>query len=425
MAKVHDEDSLLQDAAPRVWTVSELNRLVKDLLEQSVEPFWLRGEIGDLTIHRSGHVYFTLKDARSQLPAVMFRGADTARRLELRTGMEIDVYGRLTVYEPRGAYQMLVQLIRPQGLGDLQKRFDELKAKLRAEGLFDAERKRPVPLLPACVGLVTSPEGAAIRDFLRLVNRRFAGLHVRLVPVPVQGNDAAPQIAAAIRHLSDSRACDVIVVTRGGGSLEDLWAFNEEIVARAVAGSAIPVISAIGHERDFTICDFAADLRAATPSAAAELVIGAKAELVERLQQSRSRLRQGLALCLSRGRERLQRLLSQRILHEPAAAVRVFTQRVDELTARLAAGLVRQTERARSREQALAGRLASLNPRGVLARGYAILLDDDGQAIRDATQTTPAAHLRGLLHAGTLDLRVDRVAPAGRSAADHSQGDGP
>lgn len=420
-----DDDNLPQGTAPHVWTVSELNRLVKDLLEQSVEPFWLRGEIGDLTIHRSGHVYFTLKDAHSQLSAVMFRGAETARRLELRTGVQIDVFGRLTVYEPRGAYQMLVQLIRPQGLGDLQKRFEELKARLRAEGLFDEERKRPVPVLPTCVGLVTSPDGAAIRDFLRLVNRRFAGLHIRLVPVPVQGPEAAPRIAAAIRHLNDVRACDVIVVTRGGGSLEDLWAFNEEVVARAVAGSAIPVISAVGHERDFTICDFAADVRAATPSAAAELVIGAKADLLERLQQCRTRLRQGLALRVSRSRERLQRLLARRVLHEPAAAVRVFTQRVDELTARLAAGLVRRAERARSREQALSGRLAALNPHAVLARGYAILLDDAGHAIREAAQTAPSAHLRGLLHAGTLDLHVDRVTPVDGpdAAAGSAQGE--
>ena len=193
---VGDED-LSAVAAPRVWTVSELNRLVKDLLEQSVEAFWLRGEISDITLHRSGHVYFTLKDARSQLPAVMFRGAETARQLELRTGVEIDVYGRLTVYEPRGAYQVLVQLIRPKGIGDLQKRFEELKARLRAEGLFDEERKRPIPLLPRCVGLVTSPEGAAVRDFLRLLDQRFAGMQVRLVPVPVQGAEAAAQSAAA------------------------------------------------------------------------------------------------------------------------------------------------------------------------------------------------------------------------------------
>jgi exodeoxyribonuclease VII large subunit len=415
---VEGDDSIAAAAMPRVWTVSDLNRLVKDLLEQAVEPFWLRGEIGDLTIHRSGHVYFTLKDARSQLSAVMFRGAETARQLGLRTGMELDVYGRLTVYEPRGAYQMLVQLLRPQGIGDLQKRFEELKARLRAEGLFDEERKRPIPLLPRCVGLVTSPEGAAIKDFLRLLDRRFAGVHVRLVPVPVQGAEAAAQIAAAIRFLNEAQACEVIVVTRGGGSLEDLWAFNEEVVARAVAGSAIPVISAVGHERDFTICDFAADLRAPTPSAAAEVVIGAKAELLERIHVSRGRLRQALALRVSRLQERLQRLLAKRVLHEPAAAVRSYHQRVDEMTARLTVGLQRHAERARSRAGNLRGRLEALNPRRVLERGYAILVDADGRAIRRATETAPGAVLTGLLHDGELGLRVQHVTPESRPPAE-------
>ena len=422
-----DDEQLASTAAPQVWTVSDLNRRVKDLLEGAVEPFWLRGEISDLTLHRSGHVYFTLKDARSQLPAVMFRGAETARQLGLRTGMEIDVYGRLTVYEPRGAYQVLVQLIRPKGIGDLQKRFEELKARLRAEGLFDEERKRPIPLLPRCVGLVTSPEGAAIRDFLRLLDRRFAGVHVRLVPVPVQGSEAAAQIAAAIRFLNETQACEVIVVTRGGGSLEDLWAFNEEVVARAVASSTIPVISAVGHERDFSICDFAADLRAPTPSAAAEVVIGAKAEMLERLQVSRSRLRQALALRVSRFQERLQRLLAKPVLHEPAAAVRGFHQRVDELTARLSAGLQRRSERAHSRADNLRDRLGALNPRRVLERGYAILVDRDGRALRHAAETAPGAALRGLLHDGELELRVQHVTPgtAAPTARGSASGDLP
>ena len=419
---VGDED-LSAVAAPRVWTVSELNRLVKDLLEQSVEAFWLRGEISDITLHRSGHVYFTLKDARSQLPAVMFRGAETARQLELRTGVEIDVYGRLTVYEPRGAYQVLVQLIRPKGIGDLQKRFEELKARLRAEGLFDEERKRPIPLLPRCVGLVTSPEGAAVRDFLRLLDQRFAGMQVRLVPVPVQGAEAAAQIAAAIQFLNRTQACEVIVVTRGGGSLEDLWAFNEEVVARAVAGSAIPVISAVGHERDFTICDFVADLRAATPSAAA-VVMGAKAEMLERIHLFRGRLRQALELRVSRLQERLQRTLAKRVLHEPAAAVRVYHQRVDEMTARLTAGLRRHAERSHSRVQNLRDRLEALNPRRVLARGYAILLDAEGRALRHARETTPGATLTGLLHGGELDLRVHRVTPETAAPADRGSAPG-
>lgn len=412
---MQDMDPITTESAPRVWSVSELNHLVKEVLEGSFEPFWLRGEIGDITLHRSGHVYFTLKDAGSQVPAVMFRGVETARRLELRTGVEIEVYGRLTVYEPRGAYQVLAQLIRPKGIGDLQKRFEELKARLRAEGLFDAERKRPVPVLPRCVGLVTSPEGAAIRDFLRLLNRRCGGMHVRLVPVPVQGPDAAQQIAGAVRFLSESQACDVVVVTRGGGSLEDLWAFNEEVVARAVAGSRIPVISAVGHERDFTICDFAADLRAPTPSAAAEVVIGAKADLLERIHVCQGRLQQGLDLRLARSRERLQRLLARPVLHEPAAAVRVFHQRVDELSTRLETALRRQSERARSRVDSLRDRLTGLDPRRVLGRGYAILIDGEGHALRRAGDTATGAALTALLHEGELGIRVERVDP-GRPA---------
>ncbi len=406
---MQDTDAIFAASLPRVWTVSELNRVVKGLVEEALEPFWLRGEIGDLTLHRSGHVYFTLKDAASQVAAVMFRGVETARRLELRTGMEIEVYGRLTVYEPRGAYQVLVQLIRLKGIGDLQKRFEEMKNRLRAEGLFDVERKRPIPLLPRCVGVVTSPEGAAIRDFLRLLQRRCGGMPVRLVPVPVQGPEAAPQIAAAVRFLSETRACDVIVVTRGGGSLEDLWAFNEEVVARAVAASAIPVISAVGHERDYTICDFAADLRAPTPSAAAEAVIGAKADLLERVRVSRGRLQKALELCLARRRERLQRLLARPVLHQPAAAVRVFHQRVDELTTRLAGGLRRRAERARGQADSLRGRLAALDPRQVLARGYAILTDAGGRALRRADETVPGAALRALLHEGELGVRVEQV----------------
>jgi len=425
MVPVQDPDILPPDTTPRVWTVSELNRLLKELLESSLEPFWLRGEIGDITLHRSGHVYFTLKDAGSQVPAVMFRGVETARRLELRTGVEIEVYGHLTVYEPRGAYQVLVQLVRPKGIGDLQKRFEELKARLRAEGLFDAERKRPIPVLPRCVGLVTSPEGAAMRDFLRLLNRRCGGMHVRLVPVPVQGPDAAGQVAAALRFLNESQACDVIVVTRGGGSLEDLWAFNEEVLARAVAASVIPVISAVGHERDYTICDFAADLRAPTPSAAAEVVIGAKADLLERVQVCRGRLQQGLDLRLARSRERLQRLLARPVLHEPAAAVRVYHQRVDELSTRLAAALRRHSERTRSRIESLRDRLAALDPRQVLGRGYAILVDAEGHALRRAGDTAPGAALTALLHEGELGVRVERLdpgSPAGRVDRDPSGG---
>jgi exodeoxyribonuclease VII large subunit len=352
-------------------------------------------------------VYLTLKDAHSTVPAVFFRGADTARRLALRTGSEIEVWGRLSVYEPRGAYQVIVNRIRPHGIGELQRRFEELKSRLRAEGLFDDERKRPIPLLPRCVGVITSPEGAAIRDFLQIIERRFADLHIRIVPTSVQGEGAARQIAAGIGFLDRTRACDVIVVTRGGGSIEDLWAFNEEIVARAVAACGLPVVSAVGHERDFTICDFAADLRVPTPSAAAELVVGAKAELSERVRNSGRRLRHVLERRIGDARRRFERAAGSPVFREPAALVRMAQQRLDELSLRLTNGLRKQAELRRARYDKAAAQLTALSPRNVLRRGYAILLDErHGRAVRTPDDAPVGAGLHALLARGGLRIKV-------------------
>ncbi|MCK5802409.1 MAG: exodeoxyribonuclease VII large subunit [Lentisphaeria bacterium] len=394
----------------RVWSVSEVNRLVRDVLEQNVRPFWVKGEIGNITIHRSGHVYFSLKDARSQVPAVFFRGAEMARRLQLETGTEVEVWGRLTVYEPRGAYQVLVERIRPCGVGDLQRRFDELKARLRAEGLFDEDRKRPIPMLPKCVGVVTSPQGAAIRDFLHVLGRRFANVHVRVTPVPVQGPKAAGQVAGAIGYLNRSRACDVIVVTRGGGSLEDLWAFNEEVVARAVAESAIPVISAVGHERDFTICDFVSDLRVATPSVAGELVVGPKAELVERIANHRDRIASLLRLNLADLRQRVERAAGSPVFREPANLVRVYQQRVDELGGRIETAVARRLEGLQARVERATASVRALGPENVLQRGYAIVLDpESGQAVSNAEEVAAGQLLTAVLAKGRLDVRVESM----------------
>jgi exodeoxyribonuclease VII large subunit len=396
----------IPETAPPIWTVSELNRLVKDILEQSVRPFWLRGELGNLTIHRSGHVYLTLKDARSQISAVFFRGAETAQRLGLRTGMEVEVQGRLSVYEPRGQYQVLVQDIRAGGLGALQRQFEELRERLRGEGLFDPDRKRPIPDLPRCVGVVTSPQGAAIRDFLRVVSRRFGGLHVRVAPVAVQGKDASRQIAAALAALNEMRACDVIVLTRGGGSLEDLWPFNEEPVARAIAASALPVISAVGHERDVTISDLVADLRVATPSAAAELVVRAKAELAETIETRVRRMQSALKLRLANLRRRLERAAGHPILREPLSVVRRYQQRVDELNVRLGNAQTRIVALRQAQLDRTVDRLRALNPKAVLERGYSILFDEHDRAVRDAAEVAAGSKLRGVLARGEVDVNV-------------------
>ena len=393
----------------KMWTVSEVNRLVKDVLEQSFYPFWVQGEIGNITIHRSGHVYLTLKDNRSLLSGVYFRGASDVRSLELQSGAKVEAYGRLGVYEPRGVYQLVISRIRPMGKGDLQRLFEELKRKLRAEGLFDEERKRPIPVLPRSIGVVTSPQGAAIRDFLNVLARRFANLNVRIYPAAVQGEGAAAQIAEGIEFFSRSKACDVIVVTRGGGSLEDLWAFNEEVLARAVAASEVPVISAVGHEVDFTICDFVADLRVPTPSAAAELVIGRKADLQEKLQTFEQRIRNALKLRLGELKRRVERAAGSYVFREPANVVRASQQRVDELIARMVDRTDRKNELAKHRLSQIKQQLQALNPHSVLERGYAILLNTEQEAVTDADEVKPGQRLHGVLARGTLELDVTHV----------------
>ncbi len=392
---------------PKLFSVSELNRIIKDLLEQTFYPFWIQGEVSNLTLHRSGHVYFTLKDSASQIKAVFFRGVATAQQLGLAEGMAVEVLGRLTVYEPSGQYQLVIDRIRPKGAGQLQQRFEELKRRLQAEGLFDAERKRPIPALPACIGVVTSPEGAAIHDFLQILGRRFADAHVRIVPAAVQGERAADEIVAGIELLNARRACDVIVVTRGGGSLEDLWPFNEEKLARAVAASKIPVISAVGHEVDFTICDFVADFRAPTPSAAAELVVGRKADFLEKLETCRGRMRAVLLLRLGELRRRVERAARSPVFREPAHLVQRSQQRVDELTLRLGRALQARHALALARLEKASAKLAALNPCAVLNRGYAILLDKTtGKPVTGPLDTRLGARLTGILAHGEADLLV-------------------
>ena len=391
----------------KIWSVSEITRVVKDLLEGSVQPLWLAGELGNLTVHRSGHVYFTLKDAKTQIGGVYFGGAGNVRALGLEAGTQVEIFGRLTVYEPRGVYQINVQQIRPKGIGALQAQFEALKEKLRAEGLFEEARKRPIPTLPRCVGLVTSTDGAALRDFLQIIDRRFAGMHIRICPASVQGKGAAAEVAEGIRQLNQRQACDVIVVTRGGGSLEDLWAFNEEEVARAVVASDIPVISAVGHEVDFSICDFVADMRAPTPSAAAELVVARRADFTAQLVQLHDRMQAAARMKFSLLKARVERLLSHYVLQQPMNLVRLHQQRIDELNARLGRVLGQRLEQAGARLQRLESQLRALDPRQVLARGYAILIaGKDGAAVTDSAGVEAGDRLRGILARGELDLEV-------------------
>lgn len=394
------------EAPEQIWEVSDVNRAVREIVEGSLLPFWLRGEVGSLVLHRSGHAYFTLKDANSQLRAVFFGGAAQCAKLGIANGAKIEAFGNLTVYEVRGEYQFSARRLRLAGLGDLQRRFEEVRRRLAAEGLFDQERKRPIPVLPKRIGVVTSPTGAAIRDFLQIINRRFPNVNIRIYPCMVQGQGAAEQVARGVEFFNRTAGADVIVVTRGGGSMEDLWPFNEERLARAVAASAIPVISAVGHEIDFTICDFAADLRVPTPSAAAELVIGKREEMSAKLTRLDKDLRNVLALTLTRLRSRFERAAGSFVFREPKHLAEMRRQQLDELESRLFSCAENLLLRHRSRLDRLAGTLAALNPRRQLERGYAILFDPAENRPVTTSKLPAGTPLRAQLADGEMDVEV-------------------
>jgi exodeoxyribonuclease VII large subunit len=415
---------------------------------------WVQGEISNFSQAVSGHMYFSLKDNSSQLRAVMWKSSQRSMRWKPRNGMKVVVSGRITLYEPRGEYQIDVIQIVPHGKGDLFAAFEQMKEKLQAEGLFDAKRKRPIPMLPKKIGVVTSPSGAVIRDILNILNRRYANLHVLVYPAKVQGEEAAPTIVEGIRVLNRYRDIDVLIVARGGGSLEDLWPFNEEIVARAIVASKIPVISAVGHETDTTIADFVADLRAPTPSAAAELVVDKKAELAERLTNYVNRISSKMNTRILTFKHRTQTFAQHRALIGIPHTIRLTQQKVDDCENRLRTGLTRyhqicvrkcltagqklnagqlrhliavkntrlhevlskmSTGLARivnARKHALAGnagKLDSLSPLAVLERGYSIACKEDGSILKTSEQISTGENVRVRLHQGRLKCQVTEI----------------
>ena len=435
-----------------VLSVGELTAQLRGVVEEKFPAVWVEGEISNFKVYTSGHAYFTLKDADAQLKAVLFRNRVRRIRFEPEDGLHVMAFGSIEVYAQRGEYQLVIELLEPRGVGALQLAFEQLKTRLGAEGLFDQGRKRPLPRFPRKIGIVTSPSGAAIRDMLRVISRRFGELHIVIAPARVQGAGAAEEVAQAIRDLNALGGVDVLIVGRGGGSLEDLWAFNEEVVARAIAASKIPVISAVGHEVDFTIADFVADLRAPTPSAAAELVVREKQALVEGVAELHARLEGAMRRRLERQRERLTATLGRRVLTDPARPLRDLERRVDEarrrlrhaataslkraahrfelataalrsaspfvrlhgnrqrlqtVNARLTVEIARTLDRARHRLTADAGRLDSLSPLAVLGRGYSLTRTPDGRVVRSAREVAAGDAVRVLLHRGSLDCRVE------------------
>ena len=396
--------------AEHVFKVSELTREVKTLLEAKYPGIWLEGEVSNYRAAASGHRYFTLKDEFAQISAVMFKSARAPRGFRFADGMKVVVQGNISVYEPRGAYQIIVKRIEERGVGALQLAFERLKRKLHEEGLFDEAHKVAVPMLPDRIGVVTSPTGAAIRDVLNVLERRFAEVHVIVSPVPVQGEAAASEIATAIDELNALQLVDVIIVTRGGGSLEDLWPFNEERVARAIYRSAIPVISAVGHEIDWTIADFVADLRVPTPSAAAELVVGRKAELLERVGKNREKLYTWATALVGELGRRLDVARKSYVFREPAGVVRQYQQRVDDAAGRMARGARHRMERLGDRVGEFAARLRALDPLGVLARGYSLTADvATGRLVMDAGSLERGRQVRTRVRRGAFVAKVERL----------------
>jgi exodeoxyribonuclease VII large subunit len=442
-------------SARRIWPVRELVAQVRELVEQEYSDVWVEGEISNLRPAPSGHVYFTLKDAEAQLPIVLFRKQSMLLRFKPEDGLHVLVRGRVSVYEQRGQMQLVAETMEPVGAGSLQLAFEQLKERLKSEGLFDAARKQPLPAFPRAVGIVTSPTGAVIRDFLNIVNRRHAGLSIFLFPATVQGESAPAEIEAAIESLNGAGIVDLIVVARGGGSLEDLAAFNSERVVRAIAASKLPVVSAVGHETDFTIADFVADLRAPTPSAAAELITEAQHKIAELLAEESHRLERATRFQLLKAHQRLNRVPATRaetristllhrsaqrldelsfrlegvlaaqvqlgrnhvadlaaavLRHDPRQQVAHAREHLNDFRARLARTLERQVQIASSSLGSLDARLHSLSPLAVLDRGYALVIAADGAIVRSAAQLCAGDEVTTRISDGNFTSRVTEVA---------------
>jgi len=438
----------------RVWTVRDLVVSVRTHIEREYADAWVEGEISNFRAQNSGHLYFTLKDANSQISVVVFRSSARLLRFRPTDGMQVVVRGRVTIYEDRGQLQINAEYMEPKGAGALQIAFEQLKAKLEAEGLFDSARKKPIPALPSSIGIVTSPQAAALRDILHILDRRHHTVNVLIYPAQVQGDTAPIEVAAGVRHFNKARTVEVIIVARGGGSAEDLAAFNDEALARVVSSSGLPVVSAVGHETDFTILDFVADLRAPTPSAAAELVIRSRQEVEEQVERLDGRLEKAMRYQLLMGRQRLTELAQHGAFGRMMDLIRRRQQKIDDLVYRLAhaqrgvletqrrrfedlAGAVRHYDlrlvlsgvrkeldaklaslaaaarslllQRRSRLERLTSQLEALSPVAILERGYALVFDSSGKLLKDSARVSAGDDVSARLARGHIIATVKQT----------------
>jgi len=393
----------------RIFTISELNEYIKGLLDDDVllSGVYVKGELSNYKVYPSGHHYFTMKDPQGSLKCVMFKGSASKLRFRPDNGMSVVAFGRVAVYPRDGAYQLYVNEITPDGVGDLYVAFEQLKEKLLRAGLFDESHKKPLPRYPATIAVITSPAGAAVRDVIRIMKARWPGTKLIVVPVRVQGVEAPPEIVEAIRHVNHNRAADLIITGRGGGSLEDLWAFNDERVARAIFESAIPVISAVGHEPDVTIADFVADRRAATPSNAAELAVPDRNEVRNALHSAQIRLRQAVGNEIKTRRRRIYELSCRRVLQNPRYYIEDKRLLLDHSHDRLLSAMQRKLHSRRERFGRIAAALDAMSPLKVLGRGYAIARRADGPIIKQASDVLPGDRLTVRLQKDEINCVVD------------------
>lgn len=399
---------------PRILSVAELTALIKETLHESFAGVWVSGEICDISRPQSGHVYFTLKDAQAQIRAVMWRSVASLLRFELDDGLNVVCCGEVDVYPPRGTYQLIVRQLEPRGLGAMQLALRQLQQKLAREGLFDVQHKKRLPQFPRRIGFVTSPTGAAVRDFLEVLRRRWRGLEVLIIPSRVQGEGAAEEIVRGIQIANRLHPpLDLLVVGRGGGSIEDLWCFNEERVVRAIFASHLPVVSAIGHEIDVTLSDLVADVRALTPTEAAERIVPSEEEMLLTLGGLRKRLATSLRARAAQGRGRLAALAQHRVLRRPWEQVRQWMEHVDELGQRGARAVRARQAQCAERLSRMAAHLESLSPLGVLGRGYTLTTrSEDGKLVRNANMLNPGERITTRYDRGTSVSRVEEILSA-------------
>lgn len=392
----------------KIYSVSEITRDIRGLLEGAFTKVWVEGEISNLTMHSSGHCYFSIKDENSVLTCVMFKNSAYKLKFKIEDGMSIVCFGRVSVYDKRGQYQLYVEVIEPKGVGSLQLAFTQLKEKLLKEGLFDDSNKKPIPYLPEKIGIVTSKTGAAIKDMIHVIERRFPEMHIILYPVKVQGEGAAEEVSEGIRAFNLLGNVDVIIIGRGGGSIEDLWAFNEEVTARAIYESKIPVISAVGHEVDYTISDFVADLRAPTPSAAAELVVPRKEDILDSVNSFKQKLKTALRSSIDMARKHLDGIMKYHALKTPQVLMQQHQQKVDEYTKALKHSLSYFVNIKKHSLDGARGKLDALSPASILERGYSITMTyPENNIIKDASKVKSKTRIKTRLGSGEIISRTE------------------